>query len=206
MSESIAFCIVSSLPHRQLRNVIGSGVTKRTRSLPHRQLRNLTTFNSTPRILFTAAQAAQKCTCGRQDPKYTVHCRTGSSENAVICATGSMASFTAAQAAQKLHAASSGIRSIVHCRTGSSEIWLPFGAPQHGVHCRTGSSEMKKKLNTNADYVHCRTGSSEIEKNVAIRTQVVHCRTGSSEIKEKAKEYYLRSSLPHRQLRKVCSG
>ena len=71
---------LSSLPHRQLRNVTINNDVCYPRSLPHRQLRkHAEAFSCRPRK-FTAAQAAQKRPCS---------------------SLARVKSFTAAQAAQK---------------------------------------------------------------------------------------------------------
>ena len=53
--------------------------------------------------------------------------------------------------------------------------------------------------------VHCRTGSLEILNIKILFPCVVHCRTGSLEKQQAYKEKHEYRSLPHRQLRKLCS-
>ena len=71
------------------------------------------------------------------------------------------------------------------------------------VHCRIGSSEKSQPTPDRRGGVHCRIGSSEKARGIKLTDWIVHCRIGSSEMRKHPQARVVRSSLPHRQLRKA---
>ena len=71
------------------------------------------------------------------------------------------------------------------------------------VRCRTGSLEMIYDQECVLSIVRCRTGSLEIGVIICNLVVAVRCRTGSLEKAENLVPKVKKSSLPHRQLRKL---
>ena len=134
-----------------------------------------------PKVMFTAAQAAQKVTAGASNATVQVHCRTGSSE---------------------IHRTASPLSGWVHCRTGSSEKF-----ERRSPHPLTGSLPHRQLRNEKGrdQAVGARSlPHRQLRKPPGGYGAAAQCSLPHRQLRnvgQAAHGHPLRS-LPHRQLRK----